>query len=306
MSKYKILKDFQLTTDDKKIVILKAKAFIIDYKYVGKDGSVKMDPIVVENNPDYFQFIDFKTDFILFLKTNKIAQPSVVAKKILPYIEEHFKSDNLNQNSNSKEVILLENELAALKLEYNKSIDKLSHLELDFNNTMERNTALKSIDDKKHILRIEALMTEVSSMSADIEALNGVIEQSQQTIKTLEVRLAKSTESNFVNNKEIEEEMLTTINDINKRLEAVMEREDKVRTAELENANHNTKIIEVEYSNQKERKELDQYKVDLESRLSNVLEKEAQLLLIDTQTLIDNAIADYEKGIPWQYHREKK
>jgi hypothetical protein len=107
MSKFKILKDYQLTTDDKKIIILKSKVFIVDYVYVNKDITVTLDPLLVEGNPEYFQFIDWKTDFINFLKTSKIAQPSVIAKKLFPYIEENFKNDEVVITTKSDDSILL-------------------------------------------------------------------------------------------------------------------------------------------------------------------------------------------------------
>lgn len=300
MSKYKILKDFQLTTDDKKIVILKAKSYLIDYKYINKDINITMDPIVVENNPDYFQFIDFKTDFVIFLKTNKIAQPSIVAKKILPYIEENFKTADTPSNS-MKEVIILEQELAATKTELVKSHKEIGEMQSKFDLAISKNDDVKNDDVKKYTKEVDFLKSENHKLSITNDQLSEKNGELILSIKKLELQLSKTS-----NTKEIEDEMLTALNDINDRLTKVMDRENKVAMDEIKNASSLTVIIEEKNSNDRDRKEIYDLDIDIQRRLSEIQVREAQLKMIDTQTLIDNAIADYEKGIPWQYHRDKK
>jgi hypothetical protein len=85
--KHKVLKDFQLLTDDKKILILKAKTLLEDYKFKNKSEIVTVPAEVIRNNPDYFAHIDWKEELQSYLKVNKIPQPAVITKKILPFIE---------------------------------------------------------------------------------------------------------------------------------------------------------------------------------------------------------------------------
>lgn len=85
--KHKVLKDFQLLTDEKKILILKSKTILEDYKFKNKSEIVKVSPEVIKNNADYFQLIDWKEELQNFLKTNKIPQPAIITKKLLPFIE---------------------------------------------------------------------------------------------------------------------------------------------------------------------------------------------------------------------------
>ena len=101
--KHKVLKDFQLLTDDKKILILKAKTIIEDYKFNNKSETVTVPLDIIKNNPDYFAFIDWKEDLQSYLKTNKIPQPAVITKKLVPFIETMMSEAS---NPNIKEIII--------------------------------------------------------------------------------------------------------------------------------------------------------------------------------------------------------
>jgi len=85
--KYKVLKDFQLITEDKKIIIIKAKTIIENYTFKNKNEIVKVPIEVIKNNEDYFAQFDWKEELQTFLRTNKIPQPAVITKKIVPFIE---------------------------------------------------------------------------------------------------------------------------------------------------------------------------------------------------------------------------
>lgn len=88
--KHKVLKDFQFLTPDKKIIILKAKSTIIDYKYVTKTEDLTLERDIIDNNPDFFSLIDWKEELNSYIKQNKIAQPAIITKKLIPFIEEMF------------------------------------------------------------------------------------------------------------------------------------------------------------------------------------------------------------------------
>lgn len=106
-TKHKLIKDFQLITDDKKIIILKSGTMIIDYYYKTKDSSIKIDEAIVNSNDLFFEKIDWKTDLNTYLKSNKVAQPGIVAKKLIPFIEENFiqtESDSTDWKFKIKEI----------------------------------------------------------------------------------------------------------------------------------------------------------------------------------------------------------
>jgi len=85
--KHKVLKDFQLITEDKRIVIIKAKTIIENYKFKNKNELVTVPIDVIKNNTDYFANFDWKEELQTFLRTNKIPQPAIITKKIVPFIE---------------------------------------------------------------------------------------------------------------------------------------------------------------------------------------------------------------------------
>jgi len=85
--KYKVLKDFQLITEDKKIIVLKAKTIIENFTFKNKNETVKVPTEVIKNNEDFFTLFDWKEELQSFLRTNKIPQPAVITKKIVPFIE---------------------------------------------------------------------------------------------------------------------------------------------------------------------------------------------------------------------------
>jgi len=104
-TKHKVLKDFQLLTDDKKILILKAKTIIEDYKFKTKTEMVNVPSDIIRNNPEYFSYIDWKEELQSYLKTNKIPQPAVITKKLVPFIEELMDEVSVKETIKEREVI---------------------------------------------------------------------------------------------------------------------------------------------------------------------------------------------------------
>lgn len=103
--KHRVMQDYQFVTSDKKIVVLKANTILENYTYrtKGSNDSIKIDKDIIENNSGFFKTIDWKEELHSFIKTNKIPQPAILAKKIAPFIEEMFivKSDPVSQNDSN-------------------------------------------------------------------------------------------------------------------------------------------------------------------------------------------------------------
>jgi hypothetical protein len=181
--KHKVLKDFQLLTEDKKILILKAKTIIEDYKFKNKSETVSVPVDIIKNNPDYFSFIDWKEELQSYLKVNKIAQPAVITKKLVPFIETMMQESGTKTKEViiekpkvvEKEVIVekiisddslsieLENKLRKVQLKENqldKEIEETNTKELDATNREKKaqelektyTEKLKEIEDKEKYL----------------------------------------------------------------------------------------------------------------------------------------------------------
>jgi|694.fasta_scaffold61579_2 hypothetical protein len=133
-TKHKVLQDFQFIQADKKIIILKAKTLLIDFTYQSKTDKVIIPEDIIANNPEYFQFIDWRMDFLSELKSLKVPQPTIVSKKLIPFVE------NLLQDSPSEPEIVssgdditvnLSNQIANLTQELNIKNKEIESLKSD-------------------------------------------------------------------------------------------------------------------------------------------------------------------------------
>jgi len=118
--KHKVLKDFQLITEEKKILILKAKTIVENYKFKNKNELVSVPPDVIRNNPDYFALFDWKEELQTFLRTNKIPQPAVITKKIVPFIESLMEEND----GPTKEIIIEKEVIKEVVVEKPKIVEK--------------------------------------------------------------------------------------------------------------------------------------------------------------------------------------
>ncbi len=85
--KHKLIKEFQYLGDDKKIIVLKVGTILEEYVYKLKSEVIPIDKDIVDNNTDFFEMINWQSELLSFLKVNKIPQPSMLSKKLYPFIE---------------------------------------------------------------------------------------------------------------------------------------------------------------------------------------------------------------------------
>ena len=197
--KHKVLKDFQLLTDDKKIIILKAKTVIEDYKFKNKSETVSVPVDIIKNNPDYFSFIDWKEELQSYLKVNKIAQPAVITKKLVPFIETMMDQGN----TTIKEVIIEKEVIKEVIVEKPKVVEKeviVEKMVSDQSLSIELETKLKKLQLKENQLDKE--IEEASSK--EIEATNRE-KRAQELEKTYTEKLKEVEDKEIhLNSKEIE------------------------------------------------------------------------------------------------------
>lgn len=86
--KYKLIKEFQYISPDKKIFILKVGTILQEYNYIVKSEVIPIDKDIVDNNPEFFEIIDWKAELLTHMRTNKFPTPAQFHKKIVPFIEE--------------------------------------------------------------------------------------------------------------------------------------------------------------------------------------------------------------------------
>ena len=70
--KHKLLTDFQYLSDDKKIITLKSGSIIEEYNFNLKGESIKIDKEIIDANPEIFSIVDWKSELLTFIKSNKL------------------------------------------------------------------------------------------------------------------------------------------------------------------------------------------------------------------------------------------
>lgn len=179
--KHKIIKDFPYVSPDKKITLLKSGAILEDFIYRTKTESLLLDRDVVNSNSDFFQNIDWKQDLLGFMKQNKIPQPSVIGKKIIPFIEDMFVMNIVSQANSSDTEKEFKEKLQTLSLKEQEleSENKKRRRELD---EMEKNIESKltqmEIDMEK---KYRSKMKEVSTLESDLQEKMLEIHRSNNT-----------------------------------------------------------------------------------------------------------------------------
>lgn len=144
--KHKVIKEFQYISSDKKIFILKTGTILNSYIYLVKNESILIDRDIIDNNPDFFEVVDWKHELLAHLKSNKIPQPSQVYKKLLPFIDDMILS-NMNNNiievdeEQLKEIERKENELNRRE---RIIVDKEQEIEIRLNRVEKREQDYKN------------------------------------------------------------------------------------------------------------------------------------------------------------------
>ncbi len=162
--KHKVLKDFQLLTEDKKIVILKAKTIIENYQFKNKTDSVKVSKEIIDNNPDYFSKIDWKEEFTNFLKQNKLPQPAILTKKIVPFIESLLDKNLSKQNEKVVEVLIEKPVEKIVEVVVEKPVEKLV---TDQSLSVELENKINKLKLKEEQLDKEIKETNLKEIEAD-------------------------------------------------------------------------------------------------------------------------------------------
>ena len=98
--KHKLIKEFQYLGDDKKIIVLKVGTILEEYIYKLKSELIPIDKDIVDSNPDFFEIIDWKSELLTYIKSNKRTHylslvTDVFSRKIVGY---HLSDDMSAEN----------------------------------------------------------------------------------------------------------------------------------------------------------------------------------------------------------------
>lgn len=251
--KHKVIKEFQFLTPDRKILILKVNTILEEYVYIQKDESIIIDKDIVDNNPEFFNQIDWKTELISYLKYNKIPQPAVLSKKLIPFIDEMIIS-SIPESANSVidedyikdlekkeyELSRKENRLSDIEEDIELRVNRIKKREEDYKEDLkgldkkedELRLKLKQISDKE--LEVKDKLQDINERERNLE--NTILNSSQDIdgkYKELQEKITSDLKSLSEREKELEEEQkeLKLLED--NLIEKEAELKDRIRDFEI-------------------------------------------------------------------------
>lgn len=299
-TKHKLLQDFQFTSNEKKIFVLKTGIILEEYIFKSKDGEILIDKDIVDNNPLFFQVIDWNTELLTYLKTQKVPQPSQVHKKIIPFIEEMILS-SIGQNSGPsldpsvlRDVERRESEVISSKLELerkdrdlnsreNRIKDKEDEIDIRLKRVEKREVEhkedLKNLDKKEDDLRQKSKVLIERGLELDDK-----LQEIKEKERNLDLTMLKSSE-------EIDSKYTELQQKINKDLSALSERE---------------KDLEVQLKRLKSKEsELEQKESDLNDSIRNLAIKIEEVNLEEQSLMsLNQEIKDWE-SLHWKFKRSQ-
>jgi hypothetical protein len=115
--KHKLLSDYSHIAKDGRIITIKAGSILENYKY--QDENILFDKRIVDTNPKYFELFDWKNEFHIYMKKNKIPQPLI--NKLIPIVEDVL----IELNKKERELEIKEKRLTELENELNEKNHKV-------------------------------------------------------------------------------------------------------------------------------------------------------------------------------------
>lgn len=255
--KHKLINDFQYLSPDKKIFILKKGVILEEYNYRVKTDIIPINKDIVDNNPEYFEIIDWKMELLSYMKVNKMPQPAQLGKKLIPFIEEMVLS-TVSQSSGTKLDDSKIKELEEKETKLFKEEQNIQRIKISFES---REKLIKDKEDEIEV-RLKRLEKKESEYKLDIEN----IDKKEEEVRN--------------KNKEIKEREL----DVEDKLQDINERE---RNLDL-NALKSSEEIDLKYSElqskmKEDLKKLSDGEKDLEIKLKEFIKKENSLQKIESE-----------------------
>lgn len=228
--KHKVVKEFQYLSADKKIFVLKAGTILEEYKYKIKTDIIPIDKDIIDNNPEFFEVVDWKAELLAYIKANKLPTPAVLTKKLIPFFEEMV----LSSMQQSAPVGVLDESLAKdlerKELDLNsreKSIrEKEEEIDIRIKRLEKREGEykedLKSLDRKEDLLRESSKELVEKGLDLDDKA---------QELKERERNLDRSV---LESSKEIDKKYIKLQEKIDKDLKYLSEKEKSIESISKE------------------------------------------------------------------------
>ena len=249
--KHKLLSDYQYTTPDKKIFLIKSGTIIEEYLYKLKGDNIPIDRDIVEANPQLFDPIDWKAELLTFMRVEKMPQPSQLGKKLIPFFEDMIMS-SIQQKSESSINPTLIRDVERRESELNTFKRDLDRKETDLES---RDIRIKDKEDELEI-RIKRLEKKENEHKIDIKSLENKEDDLRSRVRT-------TTEKEL---------------DIQDKFQELNERERNLdRTALSSAKEYDSKYTELQIKIDSDLNDLSKREKELEIGFKNVKELESKL-----------------------------
>lgn len=296
--KHKLLNDFQFLSPDKKIFILKKGVILEEYNYRVKTDIIPIDKDIVDNNPEYFEIIDWKVELLTYMKANKMPQPAQLGKKLIPFIEEMVLStvsqsvspkldDSKIKELEEKETELFKEEqnIQRIKISFDTREKLIKDKEEEIDVRLKR-LEKKESDCKSDLISLEKKEEELRVKSKEVVDKNLELDDKLQDIRELERNLnlnsLKSSEEIDFKYAELQSKMdsdLKKLSDGEKDLE--------VKLKELS----------------KREKDLEKMEDEWNKKLNSIRDKEEELELFQNDLSRLNAEISNWENLHWKLRR---
>lgn len=164
--KHKVIKEFQYLSADKKIFILKTGTILEEYIYKVKSEFIPIDKEIIDNNPEFFEIIDWKAELLTFMRSEKMPQPAQLGKKLIPFFEDMIMSSIQTATPAAIDSTLLKN-VEKRESELNTFKINLDRKETDLDS---RDLRIKDKEDELEI-RIKRVEKKEDEYKLDIQNL---------------------------------------------------------------------------------------------------------------------------------------
>jgi DNA repair exonuclease SbcCD ATPase subunit len=249
--KHKVVKEFQYLSPDKKIFILKVGAILEEYIYKVKTELIPIDKAIIDNNPEFFEVIDWKAELLTFMRAEKMPQPAQLGKKLIPFFEDMIMSSIQHDTIPSMDPALM------------KDVERRES-EL---NTFKRDLDRRETDLESRDRRIKDREDEIEIRLKRVEKRE---DEYKLDLKTLE----KKDDEIRAKNRVITEKEL----DLQEKLQELNERERNLdRTALSSAKEYDSKYAELQTKIDSDLADLSKREKELESGFKKVKELESKL-----------------------------
>lgn len=194
--KHKVVKEFQYLSPEKKIFVLKAGTILEEYDYKMKSEVIPIDREIVDNNPEFFEVIDWKSELLSYMRANKMPQPAQLGKKLIPFIEEMVISSiekaPAKATDSEKEDIDLSSREKKIREKEEEIEIRLSRIE---KREAEYKKDIKDIDERETYLREKS--KSLADKSAELEDIAAELREKERNIGRSAIESSKEIDKKY-------------------------------------------------------------------------------------------------------------